>query len=370
MTTTTTGSFRYLDPKTIHSSSDNSKPWAKVDTDATSYSQTTITKPVTDIRSLPPPELSPPFSHFTTSTDKTGFSLHRSPSLVPATAFQSNPPDQTTIYTQYYPEIESLLRKHLVLSSGPTNNNNNNNNNNPSSPPEENENKETKIHKILIFDHTIRKHDPSAPRQPVQSVHVDQTPRAAEARVRRHVSSREEADTLLRKRYQIVNVWRPIGHVASDFPLALVDWRTTDPRTDLVAVDLLYPLRREENGGAASSSSEKVGDGNGDGDDDGDDRGKEVLPDPEARADTKGYEVKGETYGVVPNEKHRFFYVKDMTPDEVLFIKCFDSWGQGMPAGKEGIANCTPHTAFIDPQTPPGAKGRESVEVRCLVFYD
>ncbi|KAG7106423.1 Aspirochlorine biosynthesis protein N like [Verticillium longisporum] len=90
-------------------------------------------------------------------------------------------------------------------------------------------------------------------------LHVDQTPWAAEARVRRHVEGPAEADRLLQGRYQIINVWRPIGHPASDFPLAVVDWRTTRP-DDLVKVDLLYPVR------AAA-------------DDDGDDRGKEALPD-------------------------------------------------------------------------------------------
>ena len=119
---------------------------------------------------------------------------------------------------------------------------------------------------------------------------------------------------------------------------------------DFVKVDLLYPRR------AAG--------------DDEDDRGKEVLPDSQSRFSTEGYEIKGETFAVRHNEAHRFFYVKDMIPDEAMFIKCFDSWGQGLPGGKEGLARCTPHTAFVDPQTPESAPGRQSIEVRCLVFYD
>ena len=59
-----------------------------------------------------------------------------------------------------------------------------------------------------------------------------------------------------------------------------------------------------------------------------------------------------------------------MTPDEAMFIKCFDSRSQGLPGGREGVAALTPHTAFIDPDTPSDAKGRESIEVRALVFYD
>ena len=82
--------------------------------------------------------------------------------------------------------------------------------------------------------------------------------------------------------------------------------------------------------------------------------------------------MKGETYGITPRDSHKFYYVKDMTPDEIMFIKCFDSWSQGQEGGtgREGIAGLTPHTAFIDPLTPEGTKGRESIEVRCLVFYE
>lgn len=113
-------------------------------------------------------------------------------------------------------------------------------------------------------------------------------------------------------------------------------------------VDLLYPER----------------------DDEDDDRGKEVVPDAARYTSTKGYEVKGETFAVAPNEGHRFHYMRDMTPDEVMFIKCFDSRGEGLPEGRQGLARCTPHTAFVDPETPEGSKGRQSIEVRCLVFYE
>ena len=78
----------------------------------------------------------------------------------------------------------------------------------------------------------------------------------------------------------------------------------------------------------------------------------------------------GETYAIAPNEKHKFYYVKNMTPDEAMFLKCFDSRSQGQLEGREGIAALTPHTAFIDPDTPSGVKGRQSIEVRCLVFYE
>jgi len=160
----------------------------------------------------------------------------------------------------------------------------------------------------------------------VQSVHVDQTTGAAEARVRRHLPA-DEAEELLKGRFQLINVWRPIANPASDFPLAVIDWRTTSPK-DFIPVDLLYPKRQPVSNGTH----------------DDDDRGKEALPDPNSITSTVGYEIKGETLSVAPNEKHKLYYVKDMTPEEAMFIKCFDSRGEALPQGKQGIARCTPHT--------------------------
>lgn len=70
----------------------------------------------------------------------------------------------------------------------------------------------------------------------------------------------------------------------------------------------------------------------------------------------------GETAGVKFNEGQRWFYWSGMTSRERLLLKCFDSdeavgqWGR------------VPHTAFVDPRTEVGWPGRESIEVRALVF--
>ncbi|KAM5349783.1 hypothetical protein ACJ41O_006288 [Fusarium nematophilum] len=302
----TTGAFNYIDPaSTLDSNGGYVKPWAKVDVDQTSFSRLNQKRSVFNIREA---ATSTKFG-----TDISGFDVFESPST--ETAFT----DDSAIRNSYYAEVEALLRSRLPG-----------------------------IKKVVIFDHTIRRREKSSPRQPVQQLHVDQTPGAAEARVRRHITDPKEAEDLLNGRYQIINVWRPIGHPATDFPLAVVDWRTTKPE-DMVSVDLLYPKRK-------------------DGEDD-DDRGKEVLPDEATFSSTEGYEVKGETYSVAPNESHKFYYAKDMTPDEVMLIKCFDSRSQGQPGGSDGVAALTPHTAFVDPATPADAKGRQSIEVRCLVFY-
>jgi hypothetical protein len=62
------------------------------------------------------------------------------------------------------------------------------------------------------------------------------------------------------------------------------------------------------------------------------------------------------------NPNHRWFYFPEMTPDEALLLKCYDS-------ATDGRTRFGPHTAFVDPTTPADAAPRESIEVRTLVFH-
>ncbi|RSH78749.1 uncharacterized protein EHS24_001653 [Apiotrichum porosum] len=305
-TASTHSTFRYLDPKSVQP---GKKLWSKVDTGGyAGFGRVILDRPVYNAR-----DNAADFR----DVDRTGFAFHEYPSAIPGDRVLADGPE---VRGAYYAEVEAALR--AKLSTG------------------------DKVKRVIIFDHTIRVHDPAAARQPVQSVHVDQTPGAAETRVRRHAGA--DADELLKGRYQLINVWRPLEHASSDFPLGVIDWRTAK-NADLVPTDLMYPVREPG--------------------DDGDDRGKERLPDPNTFDSLEGYRIGGETYNVLPNDTHRFYYVKDMQPEEVMFIKCFDSHSEDN-GGPEGLAGFTPHTAFIDPKTPADAKPRQSIEVRCLVFYD
>lgn len=296
----TTAIFKHID-----TSSYSGKPWVKVDGPGKSYKELDVEREVHNIRGRE--------NEF--STEISGFAVYNSPAKEKAFV------DDDAVRNGYYREVEELLRK---THPG--------------------------VKKVVIFDHTIRRRNKNSPRQPVQQVHVDQTPGATEVRVRRHLPE-DEAEELLKGRYQIINVWRPIENPATDYPLAVIDWRSTTP-ADFIPVDLMYPKR-------ADSAM-----------DDDDDRGKEVLPDESSYDSTEGYEPRGETMSVAPNTQHKFWYYKDMTPDEVMFLKCYDSFGDDQPMGRKGLAVRTPHTAFVDPQTPEDAPGRQSIEVRCLVFYD
>jgi hypothetical protein len=176
---------------------------------------------------------------------------------------------------------------------------------------------ETGADRVAIFDHTIRRHIPGShddrigPRQPVPRIHVDQTVVSGPQRV--HQVAPQEADELLRGRVQIINLWRPIRGPVQDFPLAICD-ASSVRFDDLVAADHIYRDR------------------------------------------------VGETYQVVYNSAHRWFYVPEMRTDEALLLKCFDS-------RTDGAARFAPHTAFVDPTTPAGAPPRLSIEVRALVFH-
>lgn len=103
-------------------------------------------------------------------------------------------------------------------------------------------------------------------------VHVDQTTASAIARVHRHLPP-SDAPALLRRRFQIINLWRPISHAAYDWPLALCDFRTVDPKNDLVPTTLRYPDR------------------------------------------------DGETFSVRFNPSHKWKYLRGMEPDELVLIK-------------------------------------------------
>lgn len=162
--------------------------------------------------------------------------------------------------------------------------------------------------KIFLFDHTIRRSNPNARRMPVTRVHIDQTRRSSEWRVELHMG--DEAPELLQGRYRIINVWRPLNGPVYGHPLAYADSSTVRGE-DLVGVEHRYPHRT------------------------------------------------GETAAVKFDEAQRWNYWSGMENDERLLLLCFDS-------DKEGRR--VPHTAFSDSRTPEGARGRESIEVRALVF--
>ncbi|KAF9528034.1 hypothetical protein CPB83DRAFT_836170 [Crepidotus variabilis] len=102
--------------------------------------------------------------------------------------------------------------------------------------------------KVVLFDHTVRRRRPGqvddspSRRQPVEFVHVDQTTQTSITRVHRHLPA-DEAPKLPEEQFQIINLWRPILHAASDQPLALCDYRSVEPEKDNFPLALWKYLR-------------------------------------------------------------------------------------------------------------------------------
>jgi hypothetical protein len=146
----TTAIFSHID-----TASYEGKPWSKVDGPGNNYAQKWHQREVYNLRG----------KEHEFNTDSSGFAVYKCP------ANEKHFIDDAEIRKGYYQEIENLLCDQLQG-----------------------------VKKVVIFDHTIRRRDKHSPRQPIQHVHVDQTPGAAAARVRRHLST-EEADQLIQGRY-------------------------------------------------------------------------------------------------------------------------------------------------------------------------
>lgn len=213
--------------------------------------------------------------------DRTGFQYCQHKSS------ESTFTDEEQIKTQYYKECEELVKK------------------------------ATGAQTVHIFNHKVRRGPTQwhhlglqnlANRGPVTRTHVDQSYDGAERRLRWELPN--DADDIIKRRYQIINVWRPIQPILKD-PIAVADSRSV-PDRDLVGAEMT-----EDN-------------------------------------------FVGESWVVRHNPNHRWFYKYGMTPQDVLLIKCFDS--------DETVARRALHSAFEDAKYRE-CESRQSIEVRCLVCY-
>ena len=96
-----------------------------------------------------------------------------------------------------------------------------------------------------VFDHTLRSGDEAERearllREPVLSAHNDYTEWSGPNRVRELMG--EEAETLLKSRFAIVQVWRAINQPIESNPLAIADAKSVEPG-DLLVAERRYPNR-------------------------------------------------------------------------------------------------------------------------------
>lgn len=178
---------------------------------------------------------------------------------------------------------------------------------------------------VIVFDHNIRSALRAARgehgvRAPVDAAHNDYT---LESGPRRIGEILRDADRppLEGRRAALVNAWRPLVGPVRDVPLTVCDARSTSPG-DFVQTDIHH-----------------FGEG-----------------------DLENPRHSGQIYSVRYNPSHRWHFVSDMQPDEVLLLKNFDT-------REDGAARFTPHTGFKNPKSPPDAVPRESIEARTLVIF-
>ena len=175
--------------------------------------------------------------------------------------------------------------------------------------------------RTVVFDATRRSDgaegapNPDGLRGPALRVHVDYTVKSGPQRIA-DILGEDEAERLAEDGARIVqvNVWRPISGPVRRSPLALADASSVGAG-ELIATDQVFPDR------------------------------------------------VGEIYQLAHAPTQRWYYAPEITPDEVLLIKGWDSID-------DGRARFTPHGAFSFAETPADAPPRESIEVRALVVIE
>ncbi|MEM8562200.1 MAG: CmcJ/NvfI family oxidoreductase [Pseudomonadota bacterium] len=212
----------------------------------------------------------------------------------------------------------------------------------------------------FAFDHNVRSASGNASGQridkgqavqgPAKMVHGDYTLTSAPARLRDLASPPNSNDTLRGVlaegeslisnsiveaalaeggRFAIINVWRNIAEEpVQTNPLAMCDGQTVNPE-DLVTFEIHYADRI------------------------------------------------GENYFAKYQERHRFYFYPEMTRDEAMLLKQWDSAGALATSGgkladaavPDGPCTFSFHSAFDDLTAANDAPDRWSIEVRCLVIY-
>ena len=162
---------------------------------------------------------------------------------------------------------------------------------------------------VILFDHTVRIDDPDAERKPARNVHNDYSAAGARQRLI-DILGQDRAREFRAGHYAFVNVWRPIEQPIRTSPLGFIRPASVSA-DDWMTIDLVYPDRL------------------------------------------------GQILGVAANEDHDWFYLSQMTPQEVAIFNIYDNQGRPFLG----------HSA-LDLETRTAAKyPRKSIESRALVRY-
>jgi hypothetical protein len=153
--------------------------------------------------------------------------------------------------------------------------------------------------------------------KPARYPHADNTDASATGLVEMVGAFVDGIDLTAYSRYALYNMWRAFSEPPLDFPLAVCDARTVTPHDEVTVTAITV----EKDTG----------------------------------------EITHDTTGYLYNPAHRWYYYRDMTPEEVLVFKAHDT------DRRRSIR--VPHSAFTDPTCPAGVPTRASVEIRGLALF-
>ncbi|KAG7050812.1 methyltransferase CmcJ [Colletotrichum scovillei] len=145
--------------------------------------------------------------------------------------------------------------------------------------------------------------------------HLDNTVASSWSRISLFLTEEERQRVLSgQSRARIINIWRPMFNHAEDIPFAVCDPRTNIDLADVVSVDRIT------------------------------------------------HEAAKEVAYFSWNPAHRWYWMSNQTPDEIVIMTQYDTHPPG------GFFNIVPHAAFRNGAARPGCPTRYSVEARFIVL--
>lgn len=178
--------------------------------------------------------------------------------------------------------------------------------------------------RVIVFNHIFRSRGvPRAADQcaedrknPVFYAHVDNNHYSAHIKMEQILGS-EEAKKMAGKRFQIINVWRPVGpNPITRTSLTICDFKSLDA--------------------------------------------KNCIHSTEVRNSPSSVSIYMISHDIQDTQK--WYYLSHMRSDEMFIFKIFDT--------EPDVAQFGAHTAFVNEHEPMVDVEQTSIETRCLVCYD
>ena len=182
----------------------------------------------------------------------------------------------------------------------------------------------TGAHRVAVSRSWVHRHSDRSSRFgeegttfPGRYAHIDYSDQSGPVAARQWLGEDPRADELFSGRFAIFNLWRALSEPPQDCALCMADATSVEAKDLVVSHIVLGPPERE---------------------------------------------MRIQTNMVAFNPSHRWVYFPDMRRDELLLFRGYDSDpARSRPA---------PHTAFDDPSVGDDAPPRESIDVRCVAFFD